>query len=137
MTKGLMEKYGICTSPKAELKALKSGLLIAKELNIKQLIILMDSQLVFQWLNKEIIDTHPHYYLVADCKNLINLPGWIVKVTHCYREANPAADLLANRGIDLIVPRVFINSPPHDLLSILHEDLAGVAWPRMVKNLNM
>ena len=48
MMKGFMEKFGIYTSPKAELMALRRGLPIAKELNIKQLILLVDSQLVVQ-----------------------------------------------------------------------------------------
>lgn len=55
-----------------------------------------------------------------------------MKISHCYREANKAADWLANHGVGLNQPLSLIEAVPKDLLAVLLEDTSGVAWPRMV-----
>ena len=41
-------------------------------------------------------------FLVKQSQELLNLSDWDVKVEHCYRESNQAADLLANLGFCLL-----------------------------------
>ena len=90
---------------------------------------MVDSQLVEGWLNKKLPVYHPHFYLILECRKLMMLEGWTLRVQHCYREANHAADWLANEGALNPSKRVVISSPPPARAKILLEDLMGVAWP--------
>ena len=63
---------------------------------------------------------------------LISRNEWEVKVTHCYREANRAADWLANFGVTSQEKFVMLQAVPRDLHAVLLEDLGGVAWPRWI-----
>ncbi|KAL2922740.1 hypothetical protein RDABS01_014231 [Bienertia sinuspersici] len=58
------------------------------------------------------------------------LDRWDVIITHCYREANFAADWCANKGINQATPIQVFDSPPSDLVYIINADALGIAWSR-------
>ena len=93
-------------------QALLGGLKLAQTMAARYFEVMVDSQLVEGWLNKELPDHHPHFCLILECKKLMMLEGQTVQVQHCYREANHAADLLANQGALSPSKRVVISSPP-------------------------
>lgn len=74
----------------------------------------------------------PYIHIIHKCIALINNREWVVKVEYCYREANRAADWLANYGVNLEEKFVLLAAVPVDLKAVLLEDLGGVAWPSMV-----
>lgn len=96
MTLDFTECYGHYTAPRAELLAQRRGLMMARQAHLRRLLVHVDSILVANWMSKELPSADPHYYLILDCKKLLNLSDWMVQVHHCYREANRAADGLAN-----------------------------------------
>ena len=49
-----------------------------------------------------------------------------------YREANRAADLLANKRVQEANDIVILDSPPPELRSILRNDVVGVSLPRVI-----
>ncbi|CAN0917034.1 Putative ribonuclease H protein At1g65750 [Linum grandiflorum] len=52
---------------------------------------------------------------------------------HSYREANYAADYLANLGHSFLYGMHIFDSPDRDLSHWLHYDLIGVSVPRLVR----
>ncbi|CAN0898133.1 Putative ribonuclease H protein At1g65750 [Linum grandiflorum] len=58
---------------------------------------------------------------------------WEVRLSHIYREANNAADYLANLGHSLSYGLHFFDSPDRCLSHWLHYDIIGVSLPRLVR----
>ena len=58
----------------------------------------------------------------------------MVKIQHCYREANKCADALARRGAILSQDFVIFLEPPADVSLLLSLDVAGVAFDRSVSD---
>ena len=56
----------------------------------------------------------------------------MVKIQHCYRQANKCADALARRGALLPQDFVVFLEPPADVALLLSLDAAGVAFDRIV-----
>ena len=56
----------------------------------------------------------------------------VVKIQHCYRQANKCADALARRGALLPQDFVVFLEPPADVALLLSLDAAGVAFDRIV-----
>ncbi|KAL2925454.1 hypothetical protein RDABS01_000609 [Bienertia sinuspersici] len=75
----------------------------------------------------------PNMQLVKQCKQLIAQPQWVVIASHCYREANSAADWLANVGVTQDANLHVDAHPPPSLARIISNDSIGVAFPRMAK----
>lgn len=63
---------------------------------------------------------------------MVNKQDWEVVVSHCYREANRAADWLANYGVGLIPKLVIMEAAPVSLRTVLLEDVSGVVLLRRV-----
>lgn len=57
-----------------------------------------------------------------------------MRLEHCYRESNRAANLLANIGVDQSNSLVIYDDPPTLLYGILFEDNSRVAWPHVIHN---
>ncbi|CAN1848082.1 hypothetical protein LINPERHAP1_LOCUS38791 [Linum perenne] len=60
---------------------------------------------------------------------------WEVTIEHIYREANFAANYLANSGHELDIGTVVFSSPCNGLLEWIHYDLLGVCLPRPINNI--
>lgn len=71
--------------------------------------------------------------ILGDCKaGLRDIP--VVKIQHCYREANKCADVLARRGALLSQDFVVFLEPPADVSLLLSLDAVGAAFERSVFN---
>lgn len=123
---------GSCSCTRAELCAVLHGLGIAWNGGHKKVLVSIDSEVVVNMLVKEIPTNSPYVHIVRECKAFMVRQEWEVVVEHCYREANGAADWLANLGVNLDQKLLILESIPSELREILREDLSGVARPRMV-----
>lgn len=83
---------GIATSTKAEFLAVLRGLSYAWNKGIKQLILEVDSMVVVQSLLGDLNHSSPYYHIVRRSHELVRRQEWNVKIQHCYKEANRAAD---------------------------------------------
>jgi ribonuclease HI len=118
----------------AELWALRIGIEMANQLNIKNVIFEMDSLVVVNMVN---LGSSPNAFLQPLLQEVITLlrhPGWSTSVCHVYREANRCADLLANLGhtsLDFNCNFIDVFSPTLKLL--LEDDVRGVSFPRLIQ----
>ena len=106
------ENMGYCSSMKAELKAILRGLRIAKEKGVSRLLVRSDSTVLVGMLRGEMEPNPEHGALIEQCKRLVQEESWKVQISHCYREANKVADMLANIGVTLNNKFTFFDSPP-------------------------
>ena len=123
---------GVCSCTRAELLAVLRGLSVAWNGGHRKLHVEVDSEVVVRLLTGDPPSSSPFIHIIRKCLALINREEWEVKVTHCYREANRAADWLANYGVNLQEKFVMLQAVPKDLHAVLLEDLGGVSWPRWI-----
>ncbi|KAL2933353.1 hypothetical protein RDABS01_016472 [Bienertia sinuspersici] len=112
---GFSLNLGHTTSIYAELRDFLNGLRMAKEKGYKQLDVRMDSMACVKILNYHDNYKRPSLQVVKQCEALIDNEEWIVIITHYYREANLAADWLANTGASQPEPTRRYNRPPTGL----------------------
>ncbi|PKI45565.1 hypothetical protein CRG98_034083 [Punica granatum] len=87
---------GCTTSPAAELKALRQGLIATKECGINDLVVELDAKLILSWVwgkSSNMMLTN----LINDSRNLCQQFDTIIP-KHTYREANICVDHLAFHG---------------------------------------
>lgn len=130
---GFAAHFGSCSSVKAELLALLKGLRLAKSSNFPKLIINMDSQVVVSKIMSPLRQGEAYFNIIRECQHLMQDPSWTVKLSHCYRESNKAADAMANLGVTQSMQLVEYSSSPLCVFPILFEDTSDVAWPRVVR----
>ncbi|XP_074318679.1 uncharacterized protein LOC141655501 [Silene latifolia] len=123
---------GICTSMRAEMRAVVEGLTRARSLGFTKVLVNMDNLPCTKLINEDGLISGSLRPLVLRCKELVSLSGWTVKVEHVFREANRATDWLANAGVHSSTSSTMFDSPPSELRTILREDVLGVAFPRLV-----
>ncbi|GKD37572.1 non-LTR retroelement reverse transcriptase [Tanacetum coccineum] len=126
------ENYGICTITRSELLAFMRGINMARDMSIKKLFVKVDSHVVVQLMECDIVRHNNTYFIVKKCRDLLKNTKWEVKLEHCYREANRTANWLANRGFKQEERLLMFDSAPPNLGSILLEDLKGVTWHRSI-----
>ncbi|CAN1726094.1 Putative ribonuclease H protein At1g65750 [Linum perenne] len=98
------------------------------DLGVKQLCIQTDS-------TTDSTLTHQHFLLVLEFRELLSR-HWDVKLTHVFREANQAADYMANLGHSFDFGFQFFHIPDSSLCNWLRYDLVGVAMPQAVLSNN-
>lgn len=123
---------GSTTCTKAELLAAMRGVALAWNKGYRKILLEVDSMVVVRELLGELRPSSPYFHIVRRYKEMIFDREWEVVVQHCYREANRAADWLANHGVELIPKLVIMEAAPPDLRAVLLEDLSGVALLRRV-----
>lgn len=67
--------------------------------------------------------------LLDDCRQLVTRFQQI-QITHCYRQANRCADILARIGADLDSDFILFSCPSVDLVKVLEDDCNGVYFNR-------
>ena len=77
----------------AELWALREGLRMARQLNIYYLIVNLDSYDVVKLFPSSSSSNRLTWPLVVECRDILQVFQQ-VQLSHCYREANHAVDLL-------------------------------------------
>lgn len=55
-------------------------------------------------------------------------------ITHCFREANKVADMLANIEVSLSTKLTLFETPPQEVRDVLFADTVGARWRRMIIN---
>ena len=130
---GFSEFLGHCSSMKAELRAISRGLQLAAGAGFRKIWVQTDSRVVVGMLTNK-MHWHPeHHFLLQRCSNWLRQEDWEVKITHCFREANHVADILANKGVEGTPGVTKYPLPPGDIRDALYADDIGVSWPRLVK----
>ena len=74
-----------------------------------------------------------HKPLLRQCQELLGKQNQIAKLSHYYRETNQIADKLANLAVNRDVGFYYLHTPPMELMDVLHADIVGASWQRMIK----
>ena len=126
---GFSENSGCCSPLKAEIKAILRGLQLVKGTYAQKIWLQVDSKVVVNTLLKE-QDGHPKYsFLLNQCKDMITWEEWEVKITHCFRETNQVADILAKMGSEEPLGMKHHRVPPVGTRDALFADSVGAFWP--------
>ncbi|CAN1292475.1 Putative ribonuclease H protein At1g65750, partial [Linum perenne] len=124
---------GDCSITRAELRAIVEGIKLAWNLGVRRVAVQSDSRTALDILHRETGSTSQHAALVAEFRELRSR-GWEISLSHIFREANGAADHLANLGHSYDIGMYCFNCPDSPLSHWLRYDLVGVALPRVVRN---
>ncbi|CAN0876743.1 Putative ribonuclease H protein At1g65750 [Linum grandiflorum] len=130
--KAFTSNLGSCSITRAEIQAIVDGLKLAWNLGIRRIQVQSDSMTAISILVKDSELRHQHAALVLQFQELCSR-HWEVNISHIYREANFAADYLANLGHSLPYGMHLFDSPDRGLSHWLHYDLIGVSLPRFVR----
>lgn len=68
--------------------------------------------MAIQLIQQPCKDTQTHYFIIQECTSIIHNKDRVVKIKHCFREINKAADYLANSGVSQSEPMFVYNPPP-------------------------
>ena len=127
--KGYTRAIGCATSVTTELWALRDGIRSTYLLKFQRLC--LNAKLVIDLLKKDAENPNGVGILVADCREgLKKIP--LVRIQHCYREANKCADALARRGASLTQDFTIFMKPPSNVAFLLNLDSAGMVYFRDV-----
>ncbi|CAN1808121.1 Putative ribonuclease H protein At1g65750, partial [Linum perenne] len=126
---------GSCSIMRAELRGIIEGMKIAWDKGVRRLCIQTDSQAAVSLLCSTEGREHRHSSLVDQFSELRSR-DWEVTIHHIYREANCAADYLANLGHSVDLGTHVCQFPDNTLLYWLRYDLIGVSTPRYFNNIS-
>ena len=91
----------------------------------------IDAKLVVDLLKKEVGNPNGNDAFVADCREgLKEIP--LIRVQHCYWEANKCANALARKGALLSQDFVVLVKPPSDVALLRSFDFIGTMYDRHV-----
>ncbi|CAN0873401.1 Putative ribonuclease H protein At1g65750 [Linum grandiflorum] len=130
--KAFTSNLGSCSITRDEMQAIVNGLQLVWNLDIRRIQVQSDSMTAISILAKDSELRHQHATLVIQLKELCSRQ-WKVTISHIYREANFAADYLANLGQSLPYGMHFFESPDRGLSHWLYYDLIGISLPRFVR----
>lgn len=85
-------RCGVCSSVQAKLLGVLCGLAIAWNTGNKRVQLNVDSEVVVQLLTNTNVPNSPMFHTIRRCRSMVQRSKWEVSITHCYREANRAAD---------------------------------------------
>ena len=109
----------------------RDGIRLCISLKIPAVIFELDAKLVVDLLKKDLEKANGIDVLVADCREGLNqIP--LVRIQHCYREANKCADALVRRGAIMDQDFTIFMDPPFDVVFLLRLDSAGTLFDRFV-----
>jgi len=111
----------------AELYAIYQGLILARNLNIDELVCYNDSLHCINLLKGPILSFYVYTVLIQDVKDLMEQNN--VTVYHTLREGNQCADFMAKFGASSPT-ELFYHSFPLDLLNILRTDATGTFFSK-------
>ncbi|CAN1147800.1 Putative ribonuclease H protein At1g65750 [Linum perenne] len=95
-----VSKLGTCSIVRAEIWGVIEGMELAWSCGIRKLKVQSDSAIAVKLLSTTQHDAHQHFNLIRRFQELKSRQ-WDVTIKHIYREANFAADFLANSGHEL------------------------------------
>ena len=115
----------------AELWGLFQGLTLAWDVGIKRLLVEVDSLGVTQMISKQVVVPNVFHALIIAIRDLLSR-NWQISISHIYREANSAADFMANMAHSAPLGLHVYSNPHVGIYSIMSQDLFGVTQPRFV-----
>ncbi|CAN1820331.1 Putative ribonuclease H protein At1g65750, partial [Linum perenne] len=119
---------------RAEIWGVIEGMELAWSCGIKQLRVQSDSATAVTLLSNPQQCSHQHSNLIRWFQELKSRQ-WNVTIEHIYREANFAADYLANSGHELDLGTFVFSYPCNGLRKWLRYDMLGVCLPRQFNNM--
>ncbi|KAH9680935.1 hypothetical protein KPL71_026743 [Citrus sinensis] len=128
---GFGMNIGSCSVTVAELWGLYQGLNISWQNGIRWLQVEVDSICILRLVTTPMITTNELSPLIKSIKDLISR-SWCITINHVYREANFAADFLANHALSFPLGLHLFPNPPPGIIAYLQHDMYGVAYPRFV-----
>ena len=131
---GFAKSICACSSIAAELWALREGLGLCLENGTSAVEIELDSSTAISLVSSNLVSNSDFSGLVDDCRDLLlRLPRF--KLSHCFREANFCADVLAKMGsVSVELDAIFVSPPPPSVvLQPLADDVMGLCRPRLCK----
>ncbi|KAL0906850.1 hypothetical protein M5K25_025378 [Dendrobium thyrsiflorum] len=112
----------------AELSALLAGINLCVSHGILNVWIEVDAMNVISMLNSDHVNPK-NFYLIRNIKNILSQLNF--RISHIFREANGAADFLANMGCQIENDMVFSGvNLPHRLKGIVRMDKIGLPYLR-------
>ncbi|KAH9735402.1 putative ribonuclease H protein [Citrus sinensis] len=108
---GFGMNIGSCSVTVAELWGLYQGLNIAWQNGIRWLQVEVDNICILLLVTTPMITTNELSPLIKSIKDLIS-HSWCITITHVYREANFAADFLANHALSFSLGLHLFPNPP-------------------------
>ncbi|CAN1134499.1 Putative ribonuclease H protein At1g65750 [Linum perenne] len=118
---------------RSELRAIVEGMKLAWSKGIRRLRIQTDSKAAVAMLSSPNNANNQHASIIEQFSELSSR-AWQVSIHHIYREANCAADHLANFGHSLDLGCHFFNYPDVSLQYWLRFDLVGSCTSRLIRN---
>lgn len=128
---GFSAKSGSASITLTELLAVRDGMNHALLNGFTKVSVETDSKTVVDLLSKSISPFHPYGQTVEDCKSLLGR-FQTASIVHIHREANQAADFLANLGHTLLSIFYIWDCPPVGIRNILYGDFIGTTFERLV-----
>ncbi|CAN1254624.1 Putative ribonuclease H protein At1g65750 [Linum perenne] len=132
--KAFAANLGICSIMRAELRGIVEGMKLAWDLGIRKLMIQTDSKAAADMLSVPGNSTSRHASLLQQFSELLSRE-WCVSVHHIFREANFAADYLANLGQSLPLGVHVLDVPDFSLADWLRFDSVGGCTSRLINNI--
>ena len=111
--KGFCRRIGATSSFVAELRGLREGLMLCRNLNISSLVIQLDAKTIVDVLNNPSDADNIISSILDDCKLLVSHMHQIW-IKHCFHQANRCPD-----------------RPPVDMIDVYEDDLKGMYFNRI------
>ncbi|CAN1849082.1 Putative ribonuclease H protein At1g65750 [Linum perenne] len=128
-------KLGICSITRAELRAILQGLDYAWNGGHRKVLVQTDSLAAVLLLRAAESPTHCHLSKVSSIRERLER-DWQVDIRHIYREANGAADYLANLGHNFDLGTHLVPSSDCNLGYFLRKDCMRIAEFRSIPIIN-
>jgi ribonuclease HI len=125
---GFYGNLGVSNILHAELMAIYKGLLLAWEMNIKELWCYSDSKTAISLITEPVDEWHHYAAIIHNIKDIITR-DWQVIVSHTLREGNVCADYLAKHGAHNNEAFTTITNPPAGLSLPLLMDSSKTWFP--------
>ncbi|XP_039047249.1 uncharacterized protein LOC120187645 [Hibiscus syriacus] len=122
---GLMVNIRITMSALAELWGIWQGMILAKTLGARNLIIEADAKWVIDALKKEESEDIQHETIFKDCEEM-KKEGWVTDIKHNWGEWKHCAERLANLTLERDEGTQWLEKAPEELSHLLLADINGV-----------
>ena len=128
---GFVANLGSCPITVAEIWAIYYSLVLAWQKGFRHILLESDSSSAISLIQKESIERHPFASVIKRVQYLLTRE-WVVHISHIFREANNAADFLANLGYSVQLGVCFYDIAPNGLAPLLMHDSVAVLFSRSV-----